>query len=737
MTAEPFYSLGMFPYPSGTPHLGHVRVYTISDVRARHARLHGREVLHPMGWDAFGLPAENAAIARGLDPAEWTRANIAQMRATFERMGWGFDWDRELSTADPSYYRWTQWLFLQLHARGLAERVEGWVHWCPSCATVLADEQVIDGACWRCEAAVTREQRPQWTLKITAYAQRLWDDLERLEGWDRRAVAVQRSWIGRSEGAVARFGPIEVFTTRIDTLFGTVAVVVAPEHGWVRDCADAEVQAYAARARSRTAVERMSAKVRTGVPLGRTVPHPLTGEAVPVWVADYVIGDYGTGAVMCVPAHDERDFAFAAEVGLPVRQVVAGPEQVEGAFTDDGVLVDSGPFTGLTSAEARTALGAALAEVGRGGPRVSWNLRDWSVGRQRGWGCPIPMVHCPSCGHVPVPEAELPVRLDDPAERPCPGCGGVAVRETDTLDTFVCSSWYAFRFVDPHNDAEPFARAPVDRALPIDVYVGAIDHAAQHMLYFRFVTKVLHDLGHIGFDEPVAGFVCNGMVLGHDGRKMSKSTGNGVDPTELLDQWGADALRLGSLADTPVDRDVLWDSTRVEARARFLKRFGAAISTWLEAHPEPEASEATAEVAACIARLDTDIAANALHVAVARLHELAHTLRPVLDGPDAAGSVRDVLRAAWPLVPGWVEALWPPSFGALEGWPEAAEVREERVRIGVQVDGRRVGQVEVPVGADADAVQAAAEVAVQRRLNGRPIVRVVLVPGRLVNLVTA
>lgn len=733
-----FYSLGMFPYPSGAAHLGHVRVYTISDAAARHARLHGREVLHPMGWDAFGLPAENAAIAHGVDPAVWTARNIGRMREAFHRMGWSFDWDREITTSSPAYYRWTQWLFGQLFDAGLAVQADGWVHWCPTCATVLAAEQATDGVCWRCGSPVDRRRRTEWVFRITAYADRLWEGLSGLSGWDAEAVAVQRHWIGRSEGATVRFGEgdgaIEAFTTRPETLFGVVAVVVAPEHRLAQGAEDEAVRRYVQAAVKRSAVDRMREPERSGVPLGQTVTHPLTGEALPVWVADYVIGDYGTGAVMCVPAHDERDAAFAEMVGLPVRVVV-----------EDERLVGSGSFDGLAVDEGARRITEALAAAGGGESTVTWNLRDWSVGRQRRWGCPIPVVHCDGCGVVRVPDEQLPVRIDDPIERACPGCGGPARREGDTLDTFVCSAWYAFRFTDPHHEAAAFTREVVDRWLPVDVYVGGLEHAAQHMLYFRFVTKVLHDLGHIGVEEPVERFVCNGMVLGADGAKMSKSRGNGVEPDTIVEQYGADALRLAILADVPVERAVPWVVSRVAGKERFLRKLGAMVDEVLASGVscgDPAADPGPARrIYAAIDAIDADVAAVSLHTAVARVHELAAALQAVADAEPGAlrAWIRDALVAMSVFVPGWVAGRWPEAWGRLEDarWPRSPGLAAPTWTCTVQVDGRTVARLEMAAGADEQAVRARAEEepGVQRRI-GAGVKRAIYVPDRLINLVT-
>ncbi len=744
MTRRTTYALGMFPYPSGTPHLGHVLVYSITDTVARHATLTGRDVLHPIGWDAFGLPAENAARARGVDPAAWTATNIERMRATFCRMGWRFDWDREICTSDPSYYRFTQWLFLQLWHAGLAEIRPGWVNWCEDCGTTLANEQAVGGVCWRCNAPVVKRRQPQWTFRITAYADRLWEGLNTLQGWDPRAVATQRHWIGRSEGATVRFGNddtghIEVFTTRADTLMGVVAVVVAPEHPWAQQSQDPAVQDYVARSLVRSQVDRASTGTATGLALQRTVTHPLTGQPIGVWVADYVLGDYGTGAVMCVPAHDDRDHAFATAMGLPVIRVVG----------DDDVLVSSGPFTGMTATGARPAIASALHDAGAGGPTVATNLRDWSVGRQRQWGCPIPMVHCDECGPVAVPEAELPVRLDDPPQRACPACGAPARRESDTLDTFVCSAWYAFRFCDPHNTERAFDPEAVAAAMPVATYVGGLEHAAQHMLYFRFVTHVLHDLGHVPFTEPVQRFVCNGMVLGHDGTKMSKNRGNGVDPEDVLNTCSADALRLAVLADTPVQRDRPFDPEAPHHKDRFLRAFGRRIDGWLADHAGapgevedwPDAAT-TQQLAERIRRLADAYERVQLHVATALVHELDQALRPVFAAeghrPAANALLRSALTALWPLVPSWVQVRWPQAYGVIDHWPQLPHIVPTQ-RCVVQIDGRRVTELSLPDDATEErAVHAALQQPqVRSKLGARTVVRTVWIRGRILNLVCA
>jgi leucyl-tRNA synthetase len=678
------YVLPMFPYPSGTPHMGHVRVYTISDVAARHARLHGQQVLHPMGWDSFGLPTENAALARGLDPADWTAQNIARMKATFQAMGWGFDWEHEIDTSSPGYYRWTQWLFLRLHERGLAVQREDWAWHCARCATVLAEEQVEDGACWRCGERAQRRRVPQWTFRITAHAERLWAQLDRLTGWDPRAVAAQRSWIGRTEGQVVHFqtqgGPIEVFVPHSEVGRGVQAVWLAPEHplAWVEPSLRAQAEAGARRSPTERAKSPPTVRVQTPF---------TTREGLPVWLVDSVVPAYGTQAVA----------------------VMGGEVHVEGERV------------------------------------VRYHLHDWSVGRQRRWGCPIPMLDCPRCGQVPVPDRELPVRLEDPPERTCPRCGSAARRESDTLDTFVCSAWYTFRFTDPHREDAPFSPEAVARWMPVSTYVGGLDHAARHMLYFRFISQVLHDAGLIPFDEPVSRFVCNGIVRNAEGLRMSKSvSGSGVDPAQLLERFSPDAIRLAILADTPVERDLAWDTARVEHKEAQLERMSAQLEQFVRAWPgapgDPACWPDEAQrdrIAALLAALDKDLQTLALHNAVARVYELWAALQPVLQGaavePGAARALaRDVLVAISPLVPGWVAARWPSSSGEPARWPVHARVARP-VPVVVQVDGRRVGTMQLPPDATADQVEAAARERFAHRI-GPQVARVVRA-GSVVNFV--
>ncbi|MBC7105370.1 MAG: leucine--tRNA ligase, partial [Firmicutes bacterium] len=561
-----YYCLEMFPYPSGKLHMGHVRNYAIGDVVARFKTMQGYHVLHPMGWDAFGLPAENAAIkyGGGVHPRDWTMENIAAMRRQLQELGFSYDWDREIATCHPGYYRWTQWLFLQLFKNGLAYRKHAPVNWCPSCATVLANEQVVAGACERCKTPVERRELEQWFFRITAYAERLLQDLKKLEGWPEKVRVMQENWIGRSEGAEVRFpvvggpGAITVFTTRPDTLYGATYMVLAPEHPLVAELVagrpeEGRVKEFAARARRLSETARTGGEAeKEGVFTGRYCRNPATGEAIPILVANYVLMEYGTGAVMGVPAHDQRDFEFARRYGLPIRVVVRPPDRdlepgtMEEAYEGEGVLVNSGPFDGLPSARAVGAITAYLERQGLGRRQVNYRLRDWLISRQRYWGAPIPIVYCGACGMVPVPEEELPVLLPyrvsfkPTGQSPladceafvntrCPCCGGPARRETDTMDTFMCSSWYYYRYVSPRVEDAPWDRKAVDYWLPVDQYIGGVEHAILHLLYSRFLTKVLYDLGLVGVDEPFTNLLTQGMVL-KDGAKMSKSKGNVVSP---------------------------------------------------------------------------------------------------------------------------------------------------------------------------------------------------------------
>ena len=570
-----YYALSMFPYPSGKLHMGHVRNYTITDVIARFKKMNGFNVLHPMGWDSFGLPAENAAMKHGVDPEKWTVENIAYMTKQLKMLGLSYDWDREVTTCKPDYYKWTQWLFLQLYKKGLAYKKEAAVNWCEECGTVLANEQVIDGKCWRCDHVVEKKYLSQWFLKITDYAEVLLEDLDKLPGWGDNVKTMQANWIGKSQGAIFRFKVVEkdlevpVYTTRPDTVHGITYLVVAPEYKDIEALTTPEnkeaVEAYRANARKMTEIERLSTdRVKTGVPLGTHCINPFTGEKFPLWTADYALVEYGTGAVMAVPAHDTRDFDFAKKYNMPIKVVIQNPENPsdckDEAYTEEGILINSGEFNGMKNTEAKKAITEKAVREGFGEFKTQYRLRDWLVSRQRYWGAPIPVVYCEKCGIQTVPEDQLPVLLPKDVdfsvtgkspittsktftETTCPCCGGPARRETDTMDTFVCSSWYYLRYSDAKNDKMPFAKDKVNQWLPVNQYVGGIEHAILHLLYSRFFTKALRDMGLLDFDEPFENLLTQGMVL-KDGSKMSKSKGNTVDPDEIFENYGADKARL-------------------------------------------------------------------------------------------------------------------------------------------------------------------------------------------------
>ncbi len=847
---ETYYALSMFPYPSGSLHMGHVRNYVITDVIARAARLRGCRVLHPMGWDAFGLPAENAAIERGVEPGAWTDRNINQMRTQLKRLGLSIDWDREVATCHADYYRWTQWLFLQFLDAGLAYRREATVNWDPIDQTVLANEQVdADGRSWRSGARVEKRRLRQWFLKITAYADALLDDLATLQGWPERVRTMQANWIGRSLGAELSFpveagppqdsaaGPdISVFTTRPDTVCGATYLVLAPDHPLVdsltsEDCR-LSVTAFCDLVSRQSEQERTAEdRPKRGVPIGARVRNPANGESIPVWIADYVLADYGTGAVMGVPAHDQRDFLFARQYELPVRQVVipegSDPHAYEGQpWTEHGVLIHSGRFDGLSSAEARTRIIATAETEGWGRGRVQYRLRDWLISRQRYWGCPIPVIHCDRCGVVPVPDDRLPVelprdvplsgkggtplaRLESWVNVPCPRCGDPAQRETDTMDTFMCSSWYFLRYSDPHNERLPFDRAAVDRWLPVDQYVGGIEHAILHLLYSRFFTKVLRDRGLLGFSEPFARLLTQGMVQGITYRnpttghyvapaevadatdprdplsgevldvfyeKMSKSKHNGVDPAVVIDRYGADTARMFILFKAPPEKDLEWDDADVEGQYRFLQRLwrlvegaharglrlappGGGVAAVIDPDTLTDGErELRRAVHTAIAAISEDLEGDLqLNTAVSELMKLSNALGSLLEGAGdgvALEAIGTLLVLLAPFAPHLAEELWQKLSGKApeeravltpetsvhgQRWPvadPAALVRDTTLLV-IQVKGKMRGSLEVPADADAATLERLAlESEVARRwLEGQPPRRVIVVPGKLVNLV--
>ncbi|MDX6540834.1 MAG: leucyl-tRNA synthetase [Gaiellales bacterium] len=785
------YVLEMLPYPSGDLHMGHVKNYTIGDALCHQRRRHGMRVLHPMGYDAFGLPAENAAIREGRHPRDVTNENIAAIRKQMKRMGWSIDWSRELSTAEPEYYRWTQWIFLQLFERGLAYKNEAPVNWCPVDQTVLANEQVIDGHCERCGALVESRVLAQWYFKITDYAQRLLDDMELLEDWPERVLAMQRNWIGRSEGAEVLFHQrdldesLPVFTTRPDTLFGATFFVMAPEHPLLPRLVagtenEAEVMDYVRHRAAHSEEERAQDKEKTGVDTGRTITNPMTGEEIPIWVADYVLMGYGTGAVMAVPAHDERDFEFAQKHGLPIVPVIApaSGEAPEGAaytaHTADEVMINSGPFSGLPADKAYAAIVDWLSEHELGHSTVHYRLRDWLISRQRYWGCPIPIVSCPACGLVPVPDDQLPVVLPDVEDYrpkgqsplatatewvnvPCPRCGGDAKRETDTMDTFMCSSWYYIRYVDPHDSEAAWERADVDRWLPVDQYIGGVEHAILHLLYSRFFTKVFYDAGLLGFKEPFKRLFTQGMIY-KDGAKMSKSKGNVVAPDELVARYGADAMRLYVLFLGPPEDDAEWTDGGIAGCYRFLQRLwtlvGGLAAAGGRVTPSPAAPDGLSEAGLALARKahwaiekSTRDSAERYHfnTAVAAAMELLNEVAARRESaePEVVGfAASTLISLIQPYAPHIAEELWS-ALGGEQLWrepwpaPSPAFLAQDTLEIAVQVNGKLRGRFSASADSSDDdlAAQARGLSNVAVHLDGHDLPRVIVVPGKLVNFV--
>jgi leucyl-tRNA synthetase len=780
---EHTYVLEMLPYPSGELHMGHVLNYTLGDVVAHIRRRRGFTVLRPIGYDAFGLPAENAAIREGKHPRDVTNRNITAIREQMKRLGWSIDWSRELSTAEPDYYHWTQWLFLKFFEAGLAYRRGAIVNWCPNDQTVLANEQVIDGHCERCGWEVEARTLEQWFFRITAYADRLLDDMAMLESWPERVLTMQRNWIGRSEGAEVVFRieeldiDIPVFTTRPDTLFGATFFVLAPEHALVERLVkgtphEQEVMDYVRHAAGRPVAERADPeKEKTGVSTGRFVTNPVNDNRLPIWVSDYVLMEYGTGAIMAVPAHDERDYAFAKRFELPVKTVIApadGDVPEDEAFvphSDDEVLVDSAQFSAMTSPEAKKAIVTWLESRERGRPAVSFRLRDWLLSRQRYWGCPIPILYCEECGLVPVPEDDLPVLLPEVEEyvpkgrsplaaaedwvaTTCPNCGGPARRETDTMDTFVDSSWYFLRYCDPRNDAAPFDRAMVDYWLPVNQYIGGIEHAILHLLYARFFTKVMYDLGIVGFQEPFARLFNQGM-LHYRGAKMSKSKGNVVAPDEMVERYGAEAVRLYVLYMGPAEDDKEWQDAGIEGMFRFLGRLWRLGLEVAEAGPAEggPGGPLVRKAHETITKVSDDIERRfQFNTPIAAVIELVNDTYTAKDDPEQAAAVRFATETAvsliQPYVPHIAEELWQ-RLGHEQlrttSWPEAdpALLERDTFELVVQVNGRVRGRVEVPAGLEEDELVARAKELprVAAHLDGKEVKNAIVVPGRLVNLV--
>ena len=810
------YILEMFPYPSGDLHMGHARNYTIGDAMARQARMRGFDVLHPIGFDAFGLPAENAAIKHNTQAAAWTYKNMDQALATMKRMGFSYDMDRLVKTCNPDYYRWGQWIFEKLWERGLVYRKKNPVNWCPKCETVLANEQVTEGRCWRCDSEVEKRDLEQWYIKITEYAQELLDDLEKLPGWPERVKQMQANWIGRSEGAEVDFtlcdvdgnpiagdeGKITVFTTRADTLYGNTFFLLAPEYKGLMELVEgteyeAAVREVVEGAKHISAVERAQGTLeKHGAFTGRYVINPVSGAKVPVWVADYVISDYGTGAVMAVPCGDARDFEFAKKYDLPIVPIILSEvdplfEQLkdeqgtritsvdwEEALTCEGVLVQSGKYTGMTGgkhSEGEAAIVADLEAAGTGRRSVQYRLRDWLISRQRYWGNPIPAIHCEHCGIVPVPEDQLPVTLPENLdlgagetlaecrefyETTCPVCGAPARRETDTMDTFTCSSWYYLRYTDPHNTELPFSREAANRFMPVDNYIGGIEHAILHLLYSRFFTKALRDMGLLDVDEPFTNLLCQGMVKDANGETMSKSKGNVVPPSSVIEPFGADTMRLAILFIAPPEKDFDWDENAVEGANRFIKRAWrtvwqlvqtAGVASALDkASLSKPALELYRERHRTLAKCTEDFDRGQFNTAISAMMELVNAANAYLnavpaDERDAALTAlvaTDIVSVLAPICPFACEELWHEALGR-EGsvytapWPEfdAAEAAADEVEIAVQVLGKMRARVMVPANADAATMQAAAEQAVAKHIEGKTVVKAICVPGKLVNLV--
>jgi leucyl-tRNA synthetase len=810
-----YYVLEMLPYPSGQLHMGHVRNYSIGDALARHMWMRGYNVLHPMGWDAFGLPAENAALKNNTPPREWTLNNIAGMKRQFERLGMGFDWATEVTTCLPDYYRWNQWFFLRMYERGLAYRKKSKVNWCPECATVLANEQVIDGRCWRHEDTIV-EQRDlvQWFFRITAYAQQLLDGLDKLDGWPEKVRTMQRNWIGRSEGTEVDFflenaGPstshgaqsapssaqedstvrIRVFTTRIDTIFGATSLQLAPEHPLVTafSTVDSGLKVQVSQLIEEQKIARETGDIgeieKHGVPTGHFAINPYSGEMVPIWVANYVLSDYGTGAIMSVPAHDERDFEFATKYAIPIRRVIApadaNAEDPELPFTiKDGVVINSGEFDGLGYEEAVKLFQAAAVAGGFGEPKVTFRLKDWGVSRQRYWGTPIPMIHCERDGIVPVPDDQLPVLLPEMIEITqqggsplarvpefvdvvCPKCGGPAKRETDTMDTFVDSSWYFYRYTDAKNAHAPFDPGRAAYWFPIDQYIGGVEHAILHLIYSRFWTRVMRDLGMVQDDEPVRHQFSQGMVI-KDGAKMSKSKGNVVSPDEMVARYGADSARMYALFAAPPDRDLDWQQDGVAGVSRFLARVWRLADKYtpLARTAKGEAAVAPSGISLKLLRkLHQTIAKITLdfegrwhfNTCVAAIMEFVNEMQGA-DAQLAAGEVpspvvRELLRSLVlllaPFAPYLAEELWEelgedgPVLRA--PWPVSNPelAREDEIEIPVQVNGKLATVVRVAADASAKDMEstALADQRLKSRIAGKSVVKIIVVSGKLVNLV--
>lgn len=798
-----YYALSMFPYPSGKLHMGHVRNYTITDVIARFKKANGFNVLHPIGWDSFGLPAENAAMKHHVDPETWTDENIAYMKKQLKMLGLSYDWDREVATCKPEYYKWTQWLFLQLYKKGLVYKKEAAVNWCNECGTVLANEQVIDGKCWRCDSVVEKKYLSQWFIKITDYADVLLEDLDKLSGWGDNVKTMQANWIGKSKGAIFKFPVIDapngekievpVYTTRPDTVFGITYLVVAPEYKDIEKLTTPEnkdkVEEYRENARKMSEIERLSTeRVKTGVPLGTHCKNPFNGEVFPLWTADYALVEYGTGAVMAVPTHDTRDFAFAKKYNMPMKVVIA-PENntsldvstMTEAYTEEGVLVNSGEFNGIKNTKAKKAITQWAVDKGFGEFKTQYRLRDWLISRQRYWGAPIPVVYCDKCGIQPVPENQLPVLLPKDVDfsvvgkspittsktfkdTVCPVCGGHAVRETDTMDTFVCSSWYYLRYSDARNSEECFNKDKVNHWLPVDQYVGGIEHAILHLLYSRFFTKALRDCGLLDFDEPFKNLLTQGMVL-KDGSKMSKSKGNTVDPDEIFENYGADTARLFILSDSPPARDFDWSDAGVEGCYKFLNRVWRLIST----NQDNISLDYPKFVAGSLKDKSNDDLVRTVHIAIkgitndisndfqfntviSKYRELTNAIydwqakKSDLTEEDKqvlSFAVVSLIKLMSPVAVHLTEEAWHDLGGEKsiheEPWCEWDEnlAKSSSITLVVQVNGKVKDKIEVDESLDQEEMKQVAlnSEKVKALTEGKTIIKTIVVPKKLVNIV--
>ncbi|HHW28338.1 MAG TPA: leucine--tRNA ligase [Syntrophomonadaceae bacterium] len=792
---QKYYCLVMFPYPSGKLHMGHVRNYAIGDVLARFFKMQGFNVLHPMGWDAFGLPAENAAIKNRIPPAKWTWDNINSMRSQLKSLGLSYDWSREVATCHPDYYRFTQWLFLQLYHHNLAYKKKQAVNWCPSCATVLANEQVVAGRCERCDTEVEKKDLEQWFFRITAYADRLLEDLEKIPGWPDKVKLMQTNWIGRSVGAEVRFTAengkeIKIFTTRPDTIFGVTYMVLAPEHPLVeeliKDKPEAgKVREFIARVKKQSEIERTSAEgEKEGVFTGAYAINPISKEKIPIWVANYVLMEYGTGAVMGVPAHDQRDLEFARKYQLPVKVVIQplgrdmDAATMEEAYSEPGIMVNSGEFDGMDSELARLKIIEYMKEKGLGEEKVNYRLRDWLISRQRYWGAPIPIIYCDHCGIVPVPEKDLPVLLPEnvafepTGESPllkadsfinttCPQCGAPARRETDTMDTFVCSSWYFLRYCSPHEDQRPFDPEKVAYWMPVDQYIGGVEHAILHLMYSRFITKVLYDLNLVPVDEPFTNLLTQGMVL-KDGFKMSKSKGNVVSPEEIIENYGADTARLFILFAAPPERDLDWSDQGVEGAYRFINRVWRLVQRvapevrermeWDVASLSSAEKDLRRVVHRTIQRVEDDIKTRFnFNTAVSAIMELTNALYHYVEGIEQEQWYKGVLSEGLttlalllaPFTPHFAEEIWEVlgNEGSVheQQWPQVDReaLKEEEITIVVQINGRVRDHIQVPVGLDNKGMEEAvlSQPKVVNLIQDKELVKVICVPNKLVNLV--